>query len=268
MTASGAIELGGLAVELAERAGALMLDRRRADLVVATKSSATDIVTDADRAVESFLVDQLRRRRPGDAVLGEESGESQPAGTNTTRWILDPIDGTVNFMLGLPQFSVSIAVEVDGLVVAGCVHNPSSGHTFSAVRGNGAFLGRTQLHGPRAVPLAEAVVATGFGYDAQRRARQGVMVGELIGRVGNLRRLGSAALDLCSLAAGWVDAYYEGPLGEWDCAAGLLIAAEAGVELSGLAGRPAGPWMVAGAHPSLAADFFSLLTELGVDQLR
>jgi myo-inositol-1(or 4)-monophosphatase len=260
-------QLVGLATRLAERAGVLMLQHRAAGLSVATKSSATDVVTDADRAVERYLIDELARARPGDAVLAEESGASATGSTGGVRWIIDPIDGTVNFLLGLPHFAVSIAAEIDGQLIAGCVHNPVSGLLFHAVRGHGAFLGDQRLNGPRAVPLDQAVVATGFGYEAQRRARQGAIAGELLGRVGNLRRLGSAALDLCALAAGWVDAYYEGPLGEWDYAAGVLIAAEAGVELSGLAGRLPGPWMVAGAHPDLAPDFFALLTRLGVAEL-
>jgi myo-inositol-1(or 4)-monophosphatase len=172
----------------------------------------------------------------------------------------------VNFMLGLPQYAVSIAAEVRGVVVAGCVLNPVTGDVFRAALGGGAYLGDRRLAGPRAVPLDQAVVATGFGYDAGHRARQGRVVGELLARVGNLRRLGSAALDLCALGAGWVDAYYEGPLGEWDFAAGALVAAEAGARLSGLAGRPPGPWLVAGAHPDRAEEFFELLVSLGADQ--
>jgi myo-inositol-1(or 4)-monophosphatase len=170
----------------------------------------------------------------------------------------------VNFLLGLPQFAVSIAAQVQGQTVAGCVLNPSSGDVFSAAAGHGAFLGDRRLTGPRSVPLEQAVVATGFSYDAARRARQGAAAGRLLARVGNLRRLGSAALDLCALAAGWVDMYYEGPLGEWDFAAGLLIATEAGVATSGLRGRPAGVDMVAGAHPQRAQQFFDLLTAVGV----
>jgi myo-inositol-1(or 4)-monophosphatase len=253
-------QLAELAVSLAERAGVLMMQHRAAGFSVMTKSSATDVVTDADRAVERYLVDELAQLRPGDAVLGEEGGQH---GSSTVRWLLDPIDGTVNFMLGLPQFAVSIAAEVAGSVVAGCVYNPATGLLFHAARGHGSYLGEQRLSGPRAVPLGEAVVATGFGYDAVRRAGQGRVVAELLPRVGNLRRLGSAALDLCALAAGWVDLYYEGPLGEWDYAAGALIASEAGVALSGLDGRPAGPWLVAGAHPESAEEFFAVLTELG-----
>lgn len=265
------VELRDLAVELAAKAGDLMLGRRAAGFSVSTKSSATDVVTDADRAVEQLLRDELARLRPADSVLGEEGGEQageqygeQARADAPVRWVLDPIDGTVNFMLGLPQFSVSIAAQVAGRTVAGCVLNPSSGDLFSAALGEGAYLRGRRLSGPRAVPLDQAVVATGFGYDAARRARQGKAAGELLGHVGNLRRLGSAALDLCYLAAGWVDLYYEGPLGEWDFAAGLLIAQEAGVRTSGLRGRPPGTHLIAAAHPDLAEEFFTLLTDLGV----
>jgi myo-inositol-1(or 4)-monophosphatase len=261
------VRLADLAVELAGQAGALMLRHQAAGLSVSTKSSVTDVVTDADHAVEEHLRTALAQLRPHDSILGEEGGEragaAQLAGA-PVRWVLDPIDGTVNYMLGLPQFAVSIAAQVQGRTVAGCVLNPSSGHVFRAAVGHGAFLGDRRLTGPRPAPLNEAVVATGFSYDPARRARQGEAVGQLLGRVGNLRRLGSAALDLCALAAGWVDLYYEGPLGEWDFAAGLLIASEAGVATSGLRGRPAGVEMVAGAHPERAEEFFDLLTAIGV----
>jgi myo-inositol-1(or 4)-monophosphatase len=268
-------ELRLLAVELAGQAGELMLARQAAGLSVASKSSPTDVVTDADHAVEELLRAELARRRPGDAILGEEGGEhrarddrgaersgNQP-GPPPVRWLLDPIDGTVNFMLGLPHFAVSIAAQLHGRTVAGCVLNPVSGDLFHATLGAGAFHGDRRLTGPRRVALAEAVVATGFGYDPALRARQGEIVGRLLARVGNLRRQGSAALDLCALAAGWVDLYYEGPLGEWDFAAGLLIAEEAGVRASGLYGRPPGTHLVAAGHPDQAEEFFALLTELG-----
>ncbi|CAN5556209.1 inositol monophosphatase family protein [soil metagenome] len=261
-TSADALDLQALAIELAVAAGGLITVGRAAGFDVTTKSSATDVVTEVDRSVEAYLVAELARRRPADGVLGEEAGTSARS-TSGVRWIIDPIDGTVNFMLGLPQYAVSIAAEIDGVVVAGCVHNPTSGDTFHAAAGHGAFLRGRRLAGPRAVGLAEAVVATGFGYDADRRARQGRVVGELLARVGNLRRLGSAALDLCALAAGWVDLYFEGPLGEWDYAAGALIAAESGALLSGLHGRPAGTWMVAGGHRDNCAEFFALLEELG-----
>jgi len=263
-TVGDPVELSELAVELAGRAGELMMRHRAAGLSVSTKSSVTDLVTDADHAVEEFLRAALARLRPADSILGEEGGGTAGPAGSAVRWVLDPIDGTVNYLLGLPQFAVSIAAQVRGRTVAGCVLNPSSGEVFRAAAGHGAFLGDQRLTGPRSVPLEQAVVATGFGYDPGRRARQGVAVGKLLARVGNLRRLGSAALDLCALAAGRVDMYYEGPLGEWDFAAGLLIATEAGVATSGLRGRPAGTEMVAGAHPDRAEEFFELLTTIGV----
>lgn len=255
-----------LAVDLAVRAGALMMRRRAAGLQIDVKSSLTDVVTDADRAVEDFLRSEISSARPQDSVLGEEGGDLRSA-QSPVRWVIDPIDGTVNFMLGLPQYAVSIAAEVGGRTVAGCVLNPVSGDLFHAHLGGGAFLGDRLLSGPRSVSLDQAVVATGFGYDATRRAAQGLVVGRLLGRVGNLRRLGSAALDLCAIAAGWVDLYYEGPLGEWDIAAGVLIASEAGASLSGLRGRPAGPHFTAAGHPDHAGEFFTLLAELDADRV-
>lgn len=254
-----------LAVDLARQAGVLMMQRRAAGFQVSLKSSATDVVTDADRAVEEFLRGQISALRPHDSVLGEEGGDRRSAGS-PVRWVIDPIDGTVNFMLGLPQFAVSIAAEVDGRTVAGCVLNPVSGDVFRAHLGGGAYLGDRRLTGPRSIGLEQAVVATGFGYDPARRAAQGLVAGRLLSTVGNLRRLGSAALDLCAIAAGWVDLYYEGPLGEWDIAAGALIAAEAGAELSGLRGRPAGSRFTAAAHPDHAEEFFALLADLDADR--
>jgi myo-inositol-1(or 4)-monophosphatase len=258
-----AAQLLALALELAGEAGELMLRLRNEGLSVSTKSSSTDLVTDADRAVEAYLAAEIGRRRPGDALLGEEGAYDDGSGSGV-RWVIDPIDGTVNFLLGLPQFAVSIAAQLEGRTVAGVVCNPVSGDVFSARAGHGAFRGAQRLTGPRSVVLADAVIATGFGYDRAQRGRQAAVLTGLLPRVGNLRRMGSAALDLCSLASGWVDAYYEQGLNEWDYAAGLLIAQEAGLAVSGLGGHPAGPNLVAAAAPDLAADFFALLTELGV----
>lgn len=260
--ADQASELTRLAIELARRGGALAVQRRAAGLSVNTKSSATDVVTDADRAVEGLLRVELAIRRPDDAILGEEEG-GDDRGAAAVRWLIDPIDGTVNFMLGLPQWAVSVAAQQDGVTVAGCVFNPVSGDLFWATRGQGAYLNDRRLSGPRSVPVAEAVVATGFGYDPDHRARQGQVVAAILGRVGNVRRLGSAALDLCFLAAGWIDLYFEGPLGEWDYAAGLLIAEEAGAVTSGLYGRAAGAAMVAAGQADNSAEFFALLEAAG-----
>jgi myo-inositol-1(or 4)-monophosphatase len=252
--------LGQLAVDLALGAGQLIRSRRAGGFGVFAKSTPTDMVTEVDRAVEAWLVDQLRHWRPQDTILGEEGG-GRP-GSSDVRWLLDPIDGTVNFVLGLPAYAVSVAAEVAGVTVAGAVHNPASGELFRAVRGGGAFLGDEPLRGPRDVPINRAVVGTGFAYDPARRARQGEVVARLLGRVADIRRWGSAALDLCAVAAGRLDAYFEAGLNAWDRAAGLLVVEEAGAVTSGLCGAPPGDRMTAVAHRAHAEALFALLEEV------
>jgi len=259
-------ELERFAVELATGAAAVVDRFGRSGLGVSSKSTATDLVTEADRASERWLVAQISAARPGDAILGEEGAGAD--GTTGVRWVLDPIDGTVNYVLGLPQYAVSVAAEVDGQVLAGAVSNVASGEVFRARRGGGAFLGDFGLSGPRQVALARAVVGTGFGYDAAQRARQGSVVARLLPRVADIRRLGSASLDLCAVAAGRLDAYFEPGLQRWDYAAGVLIATEAGCVASGLRGRPPSSDLTAVTSHWLAADFFALLEELGADAVR
>lgn len=254
-----------LCVALVTGAADVVDEARHGSVHVDAKSTATDLVTSADRACEAWLTTALVARRPHDAILGEEGGGRD--GSSGVRWLLDPIDGTVNFVLGLPLYAVSVAAEVDGVVVAGAVCNPVSGETFHAHLGGGAYLGGTRLRGPRAVPLERAVVGTGFGYDAGLRARQMSVAAPLLPRVGDLRRLGSAALDLCFVAAGRLDAYYEVGLNPWDHAAGGLIATEAGCTVSGLRGRPPSGLLYAVAGAGLATDFFALLENLGADTL-
>ncbi|HYT10548.1 MAG TPA: inositol monophosphatase family protein [Mycobacteriales bacterium] len=260
-----------LSVRLARGAGRLVREARArsetadSGLDVAVKSSPTDPVTEVDRASERWLVERLAELRPNDAVLGEE-GASRP-GDSGVRWLLDPIDGTVNFLYGIPQYAVSVAAEADGEVVAGCVHDPSSGETFSAVRNGGAWLDGRRLAGPwRAPSLDRAVVGTGFSYDQGRRAAQGLVLAGVLPRIANLRRLGSAALDLCYVGAGRLDAYFEQDLKPWDRAAGALVATEAGAVVSGLRGRPPGAITVA-ASPAVAAELRMLLEELGADDV-
>jgi myo-inositol-1(or 4)-monophosphatase len=256
-------DLERLAVQLAEGAAELVRSRSGAGLQVGRKSTATDLVTEVDQAVERWLVDELVRRRPDDGILGEEGGGR--SGSSGVRWLIDPIDGTVNFVLGLPQYAVSVAAEAGGVVVAGAVTNPASGETFHARHGGGAFLGGRRLTGPRDVPLARAVVGTGFGYDAGARTRQGAVVAALLPRVADVRRLGAAALDLCFVAAGRLDAYFEAGLNPWDYAAGGLVAAEAGCAVSGLRGRPGSGRCYAVTAAPLAEAFFGLLEELDAD---
>jgi myo-inositol-1(or 4)-monophosphatase len=258
-------ELERLAVELAEGAARIVREHRSGGLSVSAKSTDTDLVTEVDRATERWLVEQLAERRPDDAILGEEGG-GRP-GTSGVRWLLDPIDGTVNFVLGIPQYAVSVAAEVDGAVVAGAVCNPISCEVYHARFGGGAYLGEARLSGPRDVPLHRAVVGTGFGYDPGVRTEQIAVVAPLLPRIADIRRIGAASLDLCFLAAGRLDAYFEAGLNPWDHAAGGLVATEAGCVASGLHGRPPGKPMYAAAGPGLAAVFFAALEELGADRV-
>ena len=197
-------ELETLCVDLAGGAAAVVREARGGGLAVASKSTTTDLVTEVDRATERWLRAEIARRRPGDAILGEEDGAQ--LGTTGVRWVVDPIDGTVNFVLGIPLYAVSVAAEVDGSVVAGAVANPVSGELFRAHLGGGAYLDGERLSGPREVALEQAVIVTGFAYDSAMRRRQMAVAAPLLPRIADLRRLGSAALDLCFVAAGRCDA--------------------------------------------------------------
>ncbi len=256
-------DLLALAVDLARSAGALALsmhaDLGRSD----TKSTPTDVVTAADRASEALLVEGIRSVRPGDGVLGEEGASDE--GTTGVRWVIDPIDGTVNYLYGLPQWAVSIGVEVDGRTEVGVVYDPSKDELFTAVRGGGAALDDRPLHCNQVTELAQALVATGFGYDAQRRAAQAALLPTLLPAVRDIRRVGAGALDLCAVAAGRVDAYYEQGMSPWDWTAGALIAREAGARVAGLRGRPEGSDMVVAASPGVFAALHDLLVSLDAD---
>ena len=246
MTAPDAHALLALATDLARRAGALALSMHAGLGESDTKSSPTDVVTAADRASEQLLVDGIRAARPGDGILGEEGASDD--GTTGVRWVVDPVDGTVNYLYGLPQWAVSIGVEVDGATVAGVVYNPVSDELFAAVVGGGATLNGSPLRCTAAAELPQALVATGFGYDARRRTAQAAVVQHVLPRVRDLRRMGAGALDLCAVAAGRVDAYYEQGMQPWDMSAGLLVATEAGARVGGLRGRaPSGDLCLAAA---------------------
>jgi myo-inositol-1(or 4)-monophosphatase len=263
-----AAELESLAVELATGAAAIIRDRGRSNLAVSSKSTATDLVTQVDRDIEAWLIEHLTFARPHDAILGEEGGARDAPGRSAeVRWLIDPIDGTVNYILGIPQFAVSLAAEVDGTVVAGAVVNPTSGELFRAHLGGGAWLADRRLETRRDVPVARAVIGTGFGYDAGLRERQGAVVAALLPRVSDIRRIGSASLDLCSVAAGRLDGYFEAGLSPWDYAAGALIAAEAGCLVTGLHARPGSTRFLAVAGIALATEFFALLESLGADEV-
>jgi len=227
-----------LAEQLASEA-AEFVRRRRPQIIgdtgpggasVRTKSSPTDPVTLADTETEQLLRDRLARLRPGESVLGEEGGRTNSG--DAVRWVLDPIDGTVNFLYGIPSYAVSIAAQVDGVSVAGAVADVAGGRVYSAALGLGAHVRadgeRKPLTCNRVTDLSLALLGTGFGYAKERRAAQAALLARMLPEVRDVRRMGSAALDLCMVAAGRLDAYYEHGLQVWDWAAGALIAAEAG----------------------------------------
>ena len=278
VTAAEAESLLDLACEVAVAAGRLLIGSGGRPEVVATKSSPTDVVTEADQAAEALIRGLIGEKRPGDRILGEEGGETGPGGKggqggrSDVRWIVDPLDGTVNYLYGLPDWAVSVAAEVDGTVVAGAVFVPRRDELYSARLGHGAWLSSgaldwrgedtgspVRLACNRDVPLAQALVATGFGYAAGRRQVQGDVLRAVLPRVRDIRRGGSAAVDLCSVASGTVDAYYERGVNLWDIAAGGLIAAEAGAQVTGLHGRPPSPSMTLAAPPPLLGDLHDLL---------
>lgn len=233
------LELRDLALEVAREAAALVRDRgRRGVSVAATKSSDVDVVTEADRASEELVVRLLSSRRPGDGFLGEEG--SDRTGTTGVRWIIDPIDGTVNFLYGIPQYAVSLAAERDGAVEAGVVVNAATGVEYAAALGAGATRDGVPLHVRGPAPLHQRLVLTGFGYDSELRAIQAAATARLLPRVRDIRRFGSCALDLCHVAEGTADAYVEEGANLWDHAAGGLVAREAGARVllsTGAGGR-------------------------------
>ncbi|MFI0938038.1 inositol monophosphatase family protein [Streptomyces sp. NPDC021020] len=255
-------ELLEVALDAARGAGALLRDGRPADLgVAATKSSPIDVVTEMDIAAEKLIADRIARSRPDDGILGEE-GASSP-GSSGVRWIVDPLDGTVNYLYGLPSWSVSIAAEKDGEVVVGVVEAPLRAETYQAVLGGGAFVNGVRARCRPAPEMAQALVATGFGYLTERRAAQAAVARELIPQVRDIRRAGSAAIDLADLGCGRLDAYYERGLNPWDLAAGDLFAREAGALTGGRPGeRPSGELTVA-APAGLFEPLQRLLDDLG-----
>ena len=255
-----------LAVDAAA-AGAELAARARADAItrVDTKSSATDMVTAADKAVERLMIERLRAARPADGVLSEETGAHRGAAGSSVRWLLDPIDGTVNYVYGIPYYAVSLAAEVDGEVVAGVVHNIATGTVYTAVKNGGAYAGGRRLTGSRESDFGLALVGTGFAYDANLRTHQARVLAGLAGRIRDIRRFGSAALDLCHVADGIIDGFYEAGLNPWDIAAGSLVAREAGMVVTGLTRQlPDDGFVVAGA-PGIHARLRTVLVDLDAD---
>jgi myo-inositol-1(or 4)-monophosphatase len=257
-----------LAWRAAGAAGRFLSDERPRLLTVDTKSSPTDSVTKMDRNAEAIISAALLGPRPDDGLLGEEGGER--LGTSGVRWIVDPLDGTVNYLFELPMWGVSIAAEEDGVVTVGVVLTPEFDEGYIGVLGHGAW----RVVGPDAHPLRasactslpEALVATGFGYAAERRRAQSETVTGLITQIRDVRRIGAAVIDLCWLARGRLDGYYERGLNEWDYAAGALIAREAGAVVTGLNDDDLSTFVLACA-PGIAEDLRAALVALGADRV-
>jgi len=260
-------QLRGVAVQLAEQ-GARVAARLRAEAItrVRTKSTRTDVVTAADTAVEELLRKRLAELRPEDAMLGEEGGlssDDRSGRPGQLCWVVDPIDGTVNYLYGFPWYAVSVAVTREGVALAGAVVEPDSGRVWSASRGGGATLDGRPLRASSADELDMALVGTGFSYSKERRRRQGELASALLTRVRDIRRAGAASLDLCAVAAGWLDGYYEHEINPWDWAAGALVCTEAGATVHiPDPGAPYGNAIVAAA-PGIQAQLTRALTELG-----
>ncbi|MBV2357419.1 inositol monophosphatase [Streptomyces sp. J2-1] len=267
MTDAPYAELLGLAREAARRAGELLRDGRPADLAVArTKSSPIDVVTEMDIAAEKLITDLISARRPDDGFLGEEGADTP--GSSGVRWVIDPLDGTVNYLYGLPTWSVSVAAELDGETVVGVVAAPMRGETYHAVRGGGAratgaWEGERALACRTAPPLEQALVSTGFNYVTDVRAHQAGVAARLIPLLRDVRRGGSAAIDLCDVACGRLDGYYERGLNPWDFAAGDLIAREAGALTGGRPGEPLSRELTVAAPPGVFEPLQRLLEDFG-----
>lgn len=253
----------------ATTAGAFLRDERPRALAVDTKSSPTDAVSIMDRSSEQLIVREVLAAFPEDGFLGEEGGE-RPS-LSGRRWIVDPLDATVNYLYGIPLWGVSVALEDEQGTVIGVVAVPESDEVYVAVRGAGSWLverGRVRrLHGGGCTDLGQALVATGFGYSADRRKRQAQVVAGVISQVRDIRRTGCAVVDFCWLARGRLDAFYEYGLNPWDHAAGALIAREAGIIVTSLTGGQDLDHFFVAAAPAIAQDLREVLATLDADQM-
>lgn len=250
-----------LAVDVAAEAAALLLEGLPRVRTIDTKSTGTDMVTEMDRAAERLIVDRLLTARPDDALIGEEGANHR--GTSGIEWVVDPIDGTTNYLYRFPGFAVSIAARTEAGSLVGVVHDPLHREVFSARHGAGSWRNGERLAVSTETRLDHALVATGFGYHPARRAHQADVLRAVIPRIRDVRRMGAASVDLCSVACGRVDAYFEKGLQPWDHAAGALVAAEAGARVGDLDGGPLDGDFCLAAPPALFEPLRELLAELG-----
>jgi myo-inositol-1(or 4)-monophosphatase len=262
-------ELLDLATRAARAAGDLLLERVGGPVSgVSSKTSRTDLVSDTDRDAEALIVAMIAAERPGDAIVGEEGTDTvaDPAAPGRgpgLRWLVDPLDGTINYLWGVPQWSVSIAALDAGGPLVGVVHDPTRGETFAARRGAGARLGDEPLRLEAGGPLDEALVGTGFSYRPDTRARQAATLPAILPAVRDVRRFGSAAIDMAWVACGRLDAYFERGLNPWDWAAGRLLVTEAGGAVQDLPETGDDPAGVVAATPALIGPMRALLDDAG-----
>jgi myo-inositol-1(or 4)-monophosphatase len=254
-------ELLPVAEEAARVAGALLRARFEAgpERTVHAKSTPTDLASEADLAAEAAIAGLLAEQRPGDALLAEEGGGDQAVEPGRVRWVVDPLDGTINFLFGIPHWCVSVACEDERGVLAGVVFDPMRGELFAATAETGPTLNGAPIAPRPEAPLAESMIVTGFAYDAAVRTRQAEVVARLVPQARDIRRMGSAALDLAWLAAGRYDAYYERTVKWWDIAAGSLLARRAGLEVRDLPERDGMPYGIAAGRAKL----LDILCEFG-----
>ena len=254
-------ELLALAKRVAAMASEIHLRRLGASHCVSTKSSRSDVVTEVDREAERAIVTAILKARPRDGILAEEGSSRE--GDSGIRWVVDPLDGSVNYLYGYPAFAVSIGVEIDERYRLGVVRDSFHGHVYAAIAGRKATLNGKPLKVNPVSELPDALLATGFSYDVRHRTHQARTLAGVLPRVRDIRRGGSAALDLCSIAAGRIDVYYEAGLKPWDVAAGGVIATAAGARVIALS-PPRGPKpLYVAANPSLADKFLNLLCQSG-----
>jgi len=254
------------ACQVATEAGLLLRDERPAKLATDTKSSPSDVVTEMDRASEALIVARLLESHPDDGVVGEEG--SQRDGFSGVTWVIDPLDGTVNYLFGIPLWGVSVGIEVQGVREVGVIATPVTDDVFVGIRGHGAWVihgsTATRLRARPTPSLDQALVSTGFGYTPERRVAQARVLEAVIGRVRDIRRTGCATTDFTWLALGRVDAFFERGLQHWDYSAGLVIAEEAGCRTSVMSHPVNGNFTVC-ATPEIFDELRALLLDLGAD---
>lgn len=251
-------ELLAVAEQLAREAGDMALrGRKSGDLSATTKSSPTDMVTQYDKASEEMITREFARLRPHDAIIGEEGANSE--GTSGITWHIDPIDGTSNFFFDIPMWAVSIgAVDEHGPLV-GAVYAPALGEMFTGIRGEGAWLNGTPIGVRQNNDLSDALVCTGFSYRVHERGAHAARVAQMVTHIRDIRRFGAAAIDLCFVACGRYDAYFEEHLHSWDLIAGQVIATEAGALVTNYAGSSVTPAQVLASQPGIQQQLISLI---------